>query len=169
MTPQSTNQADAVFGKDTGLILLSTRRSRAHAAQRGVPLKAKCRCCWQNLCRLILTKVWFQLAAVVSAAGWWLLKRDSPSTLAAVAIILVLGSWMMSRERIRRNFGGDKASWGLGGRIEDDWSTLDRPLVSLDEINLKRTAQEKKDRLAFRIGVVCTVLAGIIGIAGTRI
>ena len=108
------------------------------------------------------------MAVVLSAIGWWLLKRDSPSTLAAVSITLVLSSWMMSRERIRRSLAGDHASSRLGGRVDDDWSTFERPFLCLDEINNKRKAQERKDRTACRIGIICTVLAGIIGICGTR-
>ena len=100
--------------------------------------------------------------------GWWLMRRDSPSTLAAVAITLVLSSWMMSRERIRRSLAGDHASSRLGGRVDEDWSTFERPLLCLDEIHNKRKAQERKDRTACRIGIVCTVLAGIAAVAGFR-
>jgi len=70
------------------------------------------------------------------------------------------------RERIRRSLAGDHASSGLGGRVDDDWSTFERPLLCLDEINLKRKAQEKKDKTACRIGIVCTVLAGIVAVVG---
>ena len=94
------------------------------------------------------------------------MRRDSPSTLATVSIILVLSSWMMSRERIRRSLAGDLASSSLGGRVDDDWSTFERSFLCLDEINHKRKAQERKDRTACRIGIVCTLLAGIVAVVG---
>lgn len=100
--------------------------------------------------------------------GWWLWHRDNPSTMATVAIILVLSSWMMSRERIRRSLAGEHASSRLGGRVDDDWSTFERPFLCLDEINHKRKAQERKDRTACRIGIVCTVLAGLVAVIGFR-
>jgi hypothetical protein len=159
---------DTVLAKPTGLVLLTTHKSREHYANFKVPIRAKCWWCWQNFCRLVLIKVWFQLAVVLSAVGWWMLRRDSPSTLAAVAIILALSSWMMSRERIRRSLAGDNAQSGLGGRVDDDWSTFERPLLCLDEINLKHKAQEKKDRTACRIGIVCTFLAGVVAVVGFR-
>jgi hypothetical protein len=167
MTQQSPDP-HAAFAKPAGLVLLRTHKSRKHYAYSKVPIRAKCWWCWHNFCRLFLIKVWFQLAVVLTAMSWWLLRRDSPSTLATVSITLVLSSWMMSRERMRRSLAGDKAHWGLGGRVDDDWSTFQRPLVSFDEINAKRTAQERKDRTAFRIGIVCTVLAGVVGVIGFR-
>ena len=108
----------------------------------------------------------FQLAVVLSVIGWWLLSRDSASTVAAVAITLILSSWMMSRDRIRRSLAGDQASSRPGGRVDDDRSAFERPFLCLDEINDKRKAQERKDRMACRIGIVCTVLAGIVAVAG---
>jgi len=108
------------------------------------------------------------MAVVLSATGWWLLRRDGPFTLATVSITLVLSSWMMSRERIRRSLAADHATSSLGGRVDDDWSTFDRPRLCLDDINNKRKAQEKKDKTACRIGIVCAVLAGIVAVIGFR-
>ena len=156
------------FGKPGDLPVLAVPPSAERPARRHISLRARCWWCWNNLCRLFLIKVWFQLAVVLTVMGWWLMRRDSPSTLAAVAITLVLSSWMMSRERIRRSLAGDHASSRLGGRVDDDWSTFERPLLCLDEIHNKRKAQERKDRTACRIGIVCTVLAGIAAVAGFR-
>jgi hypothetical protein len=124
-----------------------------------VSLSSRCRCCWQNLCRLLLTRTWLHGGLVLGALGWWLWQRDAPSTVSAVSVILVLSSWMMNRERIRR---------ALAGRADDDWSTFNRPLLSLDEINHRRQAQERKDRIACRLGLLCTVLAGIVAVVGFR-
>ena len=52
--------------------------------------------------------------------------------------------------------------------MDDDWAAFERRLLCLDEINNKRNAQERKDRTACRIGIVCTVLAGIVAVAGFR-
>jgi len=153
---------------DTGLSSLTVPQCAVRAAGIKISLRARCLWCWNNLCRLLLIKVWFQLGVVLSVMGWWLLRRDSPSTLATVAITLVLSSWMMSRERIRRSLAGDNASSRLGGRVDDDWSTFERPFLCLDEINNKRKAQERKDRTACRIGIICTVLAGIVAVVGFR-
>ena len=168
MTHPSADQSAAPFGKRSGLALLTAHHSHDHPTRPKISIRAKCWWCWHNLCRLVLIKVWFQLAVVLAAMGWWLLRRDGPATLAAVSITLVLSSWMMSRERIRRSLAGDNAQSGLGGRVDDDWSTFERPLLCLDEINHKRKAQEKKDRNACRIGIVCTVLAGIVAVVGFR-
>ena len=156
------------YGKPGHLEPSALPQSAGLPARRKVSHRARCWWCWNNLCRLFLIKVWFQLAVVLSVMGWWLMRRDSPSTLAAVAITLVLSSWMMSRERIRRSLAGDHASSRLGGRVDDDWSSFERRLLCLDEINHKRNAQERKDRTACRIGIVCTVLAGIVAVAGFR-
>ena len=109
-----------------------------------------------------MLKVWFQGGVGLVAVGWWLWQRDLHATLGAVVVLLVLSLWSMSRERIRRNLTGDRAESGLAGRADDDWSSLGRPLLCLDEINLRRKSQEKKDRMAFRIGILYTVLAGVI-------
>ena len=138
------------------------------AARPKVPLGALCQCGWNNLCRLFLMKVWMQTALGLGAMGWWLSRRDSAATFATVVITLVLSSWMMSRERIRRSLAGERSPSGLGGKVNNDWSNFERPLMCLDEINQKRKAQEQKDRTAFRMGLVFTLLAAVVAVLGFR-
>src|SRR5687767_3153739 len=121
MKPSSPDHSPAAFGSGNGLVLLSTHKSRDPLAGSRVSLQAKGWWCWNNLCRVVLIKVWFQMAMVLCAMGWWLVNRDTASTVATVVIILVLSSWMMSRERIRRSLAGELASSRLGGRMDDDW------------------------------------------------
>ena len=142
--------------------------SRRRTSRINVSLPARFRWCRQNLCRLLLIKVWFQMALVLAALGWRVQRNDSPSTVAAVSVTLVLSSWMMSRERIRHSFAGDKFLWGFGGRVDDDWATFGRPLLCLDEINRKRKLQEHKDQVAFRVGLACTMLAGVVAYIGVE-
>src|SRR5688572_25630000 len=133
MSHPSPDPAAPAFGKRTSLAFVPARQFTHHAAHPKTPFRTKCLWCWHNLCRLVLIKVWFQLAGVLSVMWWWLLRRDIPSTLATVSITLVLSTWMMSRERIRRSLAGDHVSPGLGGKMDDDWSTFARPLLCLDE------------------------------------
>ena len=168
MTHQRLDHSAPAFGQHHGLAPLPTGQKAGHSARNKVPLRAACWLGWQNLCRLFLIKVWFQAAVVLSVTGWWLWNRDSASTVATVSITLVLSSWMMSRERIRRSLVSERTSSGLGGRMDDDWTTFERPFLCLEEINQKRKAQERKDRTACRIGIVCTVVAGIVAVVGFR-
>jgi hypothetical protein len=131
-----------------------------------VSLRVRVRWGWQNLCRLLLTKPGFQVALVLAITGWWFPRRDIPATLAAISLIMILSTWMMHRERIRRHLAADKSGWQCGSRPEDDWTPLVRPLLTLDEINTRRRRQEQKDRTAFRLGLACTLLAAVIGVAG---
>src|SRR6188768_2830067 len=80
--------------------------SRGRTSRIKVSLPVRLRWCRQNVYRLVLIKVWFQLALVLATVGWWVWRNDAPSTVAAVSVILVLSSWMMSRERIRHSFAG---------------------------------------------------------------
>jgi len=131
-----------------------------------VSLRAKVRWGWQNLCRLFLTKPGFQVALVLAITGWWLPRRDIPATLAAISLIMILSTWLMNRERIRRHLAADHPARHAGSRPEDDWTPLVRPLLTLDEINARRRCQEQKDRTAFRLGLACTLLAAVVGVIG---
>ncbi len=129
-------------------------------------IRTRWRWFWQNLGRLFLIKVWFQCALVLAVIAWWLQGRNPASTLCAALLIMVVSSWMMNRERIRRHLSGDSTGKGRAGRAEDDWLPLDRPLLTLQEIEARCRVQAKKDRTAFRVGLACTVLAAVMGIAG---
>ena len=143
-----------------------TTQSLTRTPSEKVTLLTKFSWCWENLCRLLLIKVWVQMTIVLCIAGWWLMHRDSSSTLSTVAITLVLGSWMMNRERIRNSLAGETTRPGWSCRVVDDWTSLQHPLRSLDELNRQRELQQRKDKFAFRFGIVCSVLAGVIAVLG---